>query len=72
MCEYMNLYQNFSPLNCMRPSHIGMSLHIGFYGRKGSFNISKPQDAAINATFSCRLEGCIKVLPEVWFDSFWN
>jgi hypothetical protein len=60
MCEYMHLYRNSSTLNCMRLSHTGMSLHIGFYGRKGSFNMSKPQDVAVNSTFNYRLEGVSK------------
>jgi len=49
---------------------MGMSLHIGFYGRKGSFNVSKPQEVASNSASNCRLEGGTKHLPQSWLDIF--
>jgi hypothetical protein len=49
---------------------MGMSMHIGFYGRKGSFNVSKPQDVASNSTSNCRLDGSTKDLPQLWLDIF--
>jgi hypothetical protein len=61
----MNLYHNF-----MRLSRLGMSMHIGFYGRKGSFNFSKPQDVTSNSTAHCRLEAGTKDLPQLWLDIF--
>ena len=54
----------------MRVSQMSMSLHIGFYGRKGSFNVSKPQDVASNSTSDCRLEGGTKDLSHLWLDIF--